>query len=104
LFECGVCMEEMPYDSVARPDPCGHTFCRDCLRGHVTARLDERKFPILCPTCTADKSKGKGVDGGTCRERMVNSLIIISHCVFLRGLAVPCPKPRTHRQAIQNLD
>ena len=79
LFVCGVCLEEMPYDSIARPDPCGHTFCRDCLRGYVTARLDERKFFILCPTCTADKSKGKGVDGGTCRERMVNSLIIISH-------------------------
>ncbi|KAH9991339.1 hypothetical protein BJV77DRAFT_536913 [Russula vinacea] len=63
LFECGVCLEEMPYDSVASPDPCGHTFCRECLRGYVTARLDERKFPILCPTCTANKGKGKGVDG-----------------------------------------
>jgi hypothetical protein len=103
LFECGVCMEEMPYDSVARPDPCGHTFCRECLRGHVAARLDERKFPILCPTCTVNKGKGKGVDGGACRSWMV-LLTIISHYVSLSGLAVHCFKPRTHRQAIQCLD
>ena len=104
LFVCGICLEEMPSDSVARPDPCGHAFCRECLREHVFARLDERRFPIPCPTCTANKGKGKGVDGGTCRGRMVNSLIIISHYVSLRGLAVPCPKPRTHRRTKQYLD
>jgi Ring finger domain len=66
-FTCDICMEEMPVDSIACPDPCGHTFCRECLRGHVTARLDEHRFPILCPTCTADKDKGKGSVGGACR-------------------------------------
>ena len=50
-------MEEMPDDSIARPDPCGHAFCRECLRGHVAARLIEHRFPILCPTCTASKGK-----------------------------------------------
>jgi hypothetical protein len=65
LFECGICMEEMPDDSIARPDPCRHTFCRECLRGHVTTRLDEHRFPILCPTCTAGKGKGKEGAGGT---------------------------------------
>jgi hypothetical protein len=64
VFECGICMEEMPEDSVARPDPCRHAFCRDCMRGHVSARLEEHRFPILCPTCIASKGKGKGVTGG----------------------------------------
>jgi hypothetical protein len=100
LFECGICLDDMPDDSIARPDPCGHTFCRECLRGHVTARLSEHRFPVLCPTCTANKSKGKGVVGGTCRERMVNSLTIISHYVSLRGLTVPCPESRAHRRAV----
>ncbi|KAI0273216.1 hypothetical protein BGY98DRAFT_1120058 [Russula aff. rugulosa BPL654] len=50
-------MEEMPDDSIARPDPCGHAFCRECLRRHVTTRLDEHRFPILCPTCTAGKAR-----------------------------------------------
>jgi hypothetical protein len=82
LFECGICMEEMPDDSIARPDPCGHPFCRECLRGHVTARLDEHRFPILCPTCTVGKGKGKEGAGGMYCERMV-SLIIVSRYVSL---------------------
>ncbi len=64
VFECGICMEEMPEDSVARPDPCGHAFCRDCMRGYVSSRLEEHRFPILCPTCTAGKGKNKGITGG----------------------------------------
>jgi hypothetical protein len=82
LFECGICMEEMPDDSIARPDPCKHAFCRECLRGHVAARLDEHRYPILCPTCTAGKGKGKGAASGTCCERTVN-LVIISCYVCL---------------------
>ena len=64
VFECGICMEEMPEDSVARPDPCRHPFCRECMREYVSSRLEEHRFPILCPTCTAGKGKGKGVTGG----------------------------------------
>jgi hypothetical protein len=90
LFECGICMEDMPDDSIARPDPCGHTFCRECLRQHVTTRLNEHRFPILCPSCTAGKGKAKEAAGGACCERTVN-LVIISHCVSLevsRSLAL----------------
>ena len=71
LFECSICMDKMPADSFARVDTCGHTFCRECLRGHVTARLEEHRFPILCPTCTANRGKGKNKAGGTSRLRMV---------------------------------
>jgi len=53
-------MDEIPANLIARIDSCGHAFCRECLRGHVTARLDERKFPVLCPTCTCPVTKGKG--------------------------------------------
>ena len=96
LFVCGICLDEMPDDSVARPDPCGHTFCRECLRGHVSARIDEHRFPVLCPSCTANKGKANGVAGGTCRERTVIPSVIISHYVSLRGLAGPSPRAGTH--------
>jgi Ring finger domain len=94
LFKCDICMEEIPEDSIARPDSCGHTFCRECLRGHVTARLDEHRFPILCPTCTANKGKGKGSVGGACR---MCSLNVTSLHDSPRGFAVSCHRPRTYR-------
>ncbi len=75
LFVCGICLEGMPYDSIACPDPCRHTFCRECLRGHVTSRLDEHRFPILCPTCTAGKGKGKEGAGSTCYNKTVNFIV-----------------------------
>jgi len=57
-FQCGVCFEEQPQDSVARLDPCGHCFCRDCIRGHVGSKLAENRYPILCPVCMSKKGKG----------------------------------------------
>ncbi|KAI0250871.1 hypothetical protein BJV78DRAFT_525602 [Lactifluus subvellereus] len=72
LFECGICMEDTPEDSIARPDPCGHPFCRDCLRGHVSARLEEHRFPILCPTCTASTGKGKDTTGEVSQYTALN--------------------------------
>jgi hypothetical protein len=70
-FECAICMDQIPADTIPRIDSCRHAFCRECLRGHVTARLDERRYPIFCPTCTAapTKGKGKGKVGGTCVAR-----------------------------------
>ena len=76
LFTCDICLEEMPNDSIARPDPCQHTFCRECLRGHVAARLNEHRFPILCPSCSVSKGKGKEVAGGTCCGPMVIFIFI----------------------------
>jgi len=65
-------MDEMPTDSIAIIDSCGHTFCRECLRKHVTVRLEEHRFPILCPTCTAGKGKGKGKTGEVSQSLALN--------------------------------
>ena len=101
VFECGICMEEKPEDSVARPDPCRHAFCRECMREYVSARLEEHRFPILCPTCTVSNGKGKGVTGGA---RMIfPSLVQMSHGCC-RGFTVPCLRPRAHRRAVKHLD
>ena len=102
LYMCGICFEETPDDSIARPSPCGHTFCRECLREHVTTCLEDHRFPILCPTCTAGKGKGKAAAGGKCRKWWSTYPKVVSH-IFLRDLAVPCPGPRTQRRAIRHL-
>ena len=92
VFECCICMDEMPVYSAARIDSCGHIFCRECLRGHVVARLEERKFPILCPTCTVDKCKRKGKVGGTCLLRI--HICIGFQLTSPRSFAEPSFRPR----------
>ncbi|THH22126.1 hypothetical protein EUX98_g8250 [Antrodiella citrinella] len=56
-FHCGVCFEEHSEFMIARVDPCGHEFCRDCVRGYIRSKLGEHRFPILCPICSADRDK-----------------------------------------------
>ena len=80
LFECSICMDDVPVDSIAFIDSCEHAFCRECLRGHVAACLEEHRFPVRCPTCTAGKGKGNGQTGGACRIQI--SLAGIPHVIF----------------------
>lgn len=56
-FHCGVCMEEHSEFMIARIEPCGHEFCRDCIRSYIRSKLGEHRFPILCPICSADGDK-----------------------------------------------
>jgi Ring finger domain len=61
-FKCGVCLDKQPEDSVARLEPCGHCFCRSCIKGYVSSRLAENRYPMLCPVCIAER--GVGDPGG----------------------------------------
>jgi len=57
LFECLICFDKYPQDSVARVGGCEHQFRRGCLRGHARTKISERRFPISCPSCVADKNR-----------------------------------------------
>ncbi|KAH9046366.1 hypothetical protein EDB83DRAFT_2404799 [Lactarius deliciosus] len=101
VFQCGICMDDLPEDSVARPDPCRHAFCRECMRGYVSNRLEEHRFPILCPTCTAGKGKGKSVTGEVSQsiwtEMEMVAFSVLLHCrkcqrsMFAKIIACPLP-------------
>ncbi|KAJ7719079.1 hypothetical protein DFH07DRAFT_315765 [Mycena maculata] len=56
VFECGVCFEEYPEDYVTRIAGCTHAFCRDCLKTYLVSKLNDKLYPIFCPTCVADNS------------------------------------------------
>jgi hypothetical protein len=50
-------LDDQPEDFVARLDPCGHSFCRTCIKDYVGAKLKEHRFPILCPVCITEGDK-----------------------------------------------
>ena len=53
VFDCGMCMGTLPEESIARIEPCGHSFCRECVREFIVSQIESRRFPVSCPTCTA---------------------------------------------------
>lgn len=55
-FTCGVCMELVLDEDLAFIDKCQHQFCRECLQGYVLSKIQDRRFPIVCPTCMSDKA------------------------------------------------
>ncbi|KAI0280134.1 hypothetical protein BGY98DRAFT_372360 [Russula aff. rugulosa BPL654] len=59
VFDCGVCLDTLPEEFIARIDPCGHSFCRECVRGLITSQIETRRFPVLCPTCTAQPENSR---------------------------------------------
>jgi hypothetical protein len=59
VFDCGVCLDTLPEESIARIDPCGHSFCRECVRGLIASQIELRRFPVLCPTCTAEPENNR---------------------------------------------
>ncbi|KAH9039433.1 hypothetical protein EDB83DRAFT_1716137 [Lactarius deliciosus] len=72
VFDCGVCMDTLPEESIARIDPCGHSFCRECVRSLVVSQIDSRRFPVLCPTCSADRRTGTEDTGKVTRELVLD--------------------------------
>ena len=73
VFDCGVCMDTLPEESIARIDPCGHSFCRECVRSLVVSQIESRRFPVLCPTCTADRRTGTEETGSKSNRGHVSS-------------------------------
>ncbi|KAH7310392.1 hypothetical protein B0J17DRAFT_585986, partial [Rhizoctonia solani] len=52
-FECRICMETCSDEDIAWVDGCEHSCCRDCMRGNIQSKIEERRYPIPCPFCVA---------------------------------------------------
>jgi len=59
-FECKICMDVWSLGNVAKVDECGHEICRDCMKSHIKAELDHKRWPILCSLCRADNREHPG--------------------------------------------
>ncbi|KAF9234663.1 hypothetical protein BU15DRAFT_65515 [Melanogaster broomeanus] len=70
-FHCGICLDDIPEDDAVHVESCGHDLCRDCARSHICAKIDEHRFPVLCPICMADHGNS---DPGTITGQLVQLL------------------------------
>ncbi|CAE6491322.1 unnamed protein product [Rhizoctonia solani] len=52
-FECRICMETCSDEDIAWVDGCEHSCCRECMRGDIQSKIEERRYPIPCPLCVA---------------------------------------------------
>jgi len=55
VFTCSIHMDEVPETERVRL-ACTHAVCRECMEGHIEAKLEEGKSDLKCPTndCSAD--------------------------------------------------
>lgn len=49
--DCGICLEALKQEDVVEVEVCLHTFCRDCLRTYIETKVQDRRYPIVCPQC-----------------------------------------------------
>lgn len=56
-FTCNICFESHSREDVAQVEGCGHMFCRECIRGYVSAQLLQHLYPIACPLCIAERGE-----------------------------------------------
>ncbi|KAG1730054.1 hypothetical protein EDB19DRAFT_1741415 [Suillus lakei] len=54
-FSCVICMEEQPVDNIVDLE-CKHSICRICILGHISSKIEEHRFPVLCPVCMTEKN------------------------------------------------
>ncbi len=54
--DCAICFDELSYETSAINPGCGHTFCLDCWRGQISAKISEgksRRIPCGMHKCSA---------------------------------------------------
>ena len=83
-------MDEKPDEDIARVEGCKHVYCRDCLRQYILAQMNERRFPVICPTCAPDKKKRN--PGGGCeifpREHAL-SIVLVVNQFLIQTIGIP---------------
>jgi bacterioferritin-associated ferredoxin len=89
-FDCGICLSTEAEFMIFRFEPCGHAFCRDCVRGFVQSKIVEHRFPIVCPTCAIAKDVLH--PGSTCydlkREYMLNISLLAINSSLAEGIGL----------------
>lgn len=74
-------------------------YCKGCLKDYVLARIEERRYPVLCPTCWSEEKEepvGKlslMLGGGKKKRRKLKFIIIaVVEDTLVRILGIPNEK------------
>jgi len=96
-FECGICHEQCGSDVKISVVDCGHSYCRECVGFLARAKIEDNRYPILCPDCLIDRSRAvkcqlsldilQGLDLSSRELERLEELQTLSHSVILE-----CPK------------
>lgn len=49
--QCHICLDNFTTSTLLYISTCRHTFCRDCLTKYFLGRLEQRSYPVPCPSC-----------------------------------------------------
>eukprot|EP00439_Symbiodinium_sp_Y106_P013256 s6639_g1.t3 len=72
-YYCQICLNNCPSTDGFPLSACGHTFCRDCIKGYVELKVQEAAVrSLLCPFLPSALGGGEppsaGLDSGCARE------------------------------------
>jgi len=71
VFDCGICLDTFPEESITRLNPCDHAFCRECIHRLIVSQIESRSSPGLCPTCTAEPENNRPESIGKVTRNLV---------------------------------
>eukprot|EP00026_Physarum_polycephalum_P008079 Phypoly_transcript_08157.p1 GENE.Phypoly_transcript_08157~~Phypoly_transcript_08157.p1 ORF type:complete len:466 (+),score=115.76 Phypoly_transcript_08157:163-1398(+) len=54
-IQCKICLETKKIDFMFVMQQCGHGFCRECVSGYFTSKINDRVSPIKCPNYQCKK-------------------------------------------------
>jgi len=86
--DCLICTEPLTREETVSVEGCGHTTCKDCLRQHITSRLGERVWPILCPICVAERGSQRKAQGMVAHSTHVVQGHILKYFTVITRLLV----------------
>ncbi|KZT36299.1 hypothetical protein SISSUDRAFT_1050080 [Sistotremastrum suecicum HHB10207 ss-3] len=51
---CALCSDTHPSSNIITITGCQHFLCKNCTKTYLRSKLDEGRFPVICPMCQAD--------------------------------------------------
>lgn len=94
MNECPICYEEYSLDDMIQLD-CSHNYCLECMNGHLTTCIGNRKLEFKCPdpTCKWDISQRQAGKVLNKEDLQIMELMSVRSAMTGNKDVYYCPKP-----------